>query len=193
MSAGHVALLVVGTAFGVVGIAWIVRTAGKLRKRENAPRVLWLLVVERGAVGRLGHVAGDRPAQRVGQKRLRRLHRDEVVPPQRLEDAIALDALDRVGHPQRGHDALPALGERRQHALDHLVRQQRARRVVDEHDGRVLGHLGEREPNRLRARVAAAHGGAHLRRRDFLGDEDRRLLPVGRGRDHDLVDPVRAL
>ena len=49
MSAGHVALLVVGTAFGVVGIAWIVRTARKLRKRENAPRVLWLLVVERGA------------------------------------------------------------------------------------------------------------------------------------------------
>jgi Kef-type K+ transport system membrane component KefB len=49
MSAGHVALLVVGTAFGVVGIAWVVRTARKLRRRENAPRILWLLVIERGA------------------------------------------------------------------------------------------------------------------------------------------------
>ena len=49
MSAGHVALLVVGTAFGVVGIAWIVRTARKLHRRENAPRMLWVLVVERGA------------------------------------------------------------------------------------------------------------------------------------------------
>lgn len=49
MSAGHVALLAVGTAFAVVGIAWVVRTARKLRRREDAPRVLWLLVVERGA------------------------------------------------------------------------------------------------------------------------------------------------
>lgn len=49
MSAGHVVLLVVGTAFGVVGIAWVVRTARKLRRRENPPRVLWVLVVERGA------------------------------------------------------------------------------------------------------------------------------------------------
>lgn len=49
MSAGHVVLLVVGTAFAVVGIAWIVRMARKLRRREHPPRVLWLLVVERGA------------------------------------------------------------------------------------------------------------------------------------------------
>jgi Kef-type K+ transport system membrane component KefB len=49
VSAGHVALLVVGTAFAVVGIAWIVRTAAKLRRRQDRPRVLWLLVVERGA------------------------------------------------------------------------------------------------------------------------------------------------
>jgi len=49
VSAGHVVLLAVGTAFAVVGIAWVVRTARKLRRREDAPRVLWLLVVERGA------------------------------------------------------------------------------------------------------------------------------------------------
>ncbi len=49
MSAGHVVLLVVGTGFAVVGIAWVVRTARKLRRREEAPRVLWVLVVERGA------------------------------------------------------------------------------------------------------------------------------------------------
>ena len=49
MSAGHVVLLAVGTAFAVVGIAWVVRTARKLRRRDDAPRVLWVLVVERGA------------------------------------------------------------------------------------------------------------------------------------------------
>jgi len=49
MSAGHVVLLVVGTGFAVVGIAWVVRVARKLRRRREAPRVLWLLVVERGA------------------------------------------------------------------------------------------------------------------------------------------------
>ena len=49
MSAGHVLLLLVGTAFGVVGIAWVVRTARKLLRRDDAPRVLWVLVVERGA------------------------------------------------------------------------------------------------------------------------------------------------
>lgn len=49
MSAGEVILLVVGTGFALVGIAWLVRTARKLRRREQAPRALWVLVVERGA------------------------------------------------------------------------------------------------------------------------------------------------
>lgn len=49
MSWKDVALLAVGTAFAVVGIAWVVRTGLKLRRREHAPRVLWVLVVERGA------------------------------------------------------------------------------------------------------------------------------------------------
>jgi Kef-type K+ transport system membrane component KefB len=49
MSAAHVALLVVGTGFAVVGIAWVVRVVRKLRRRPETPRVLWVLVVERGA------------------------------------------------------------------------------------------------------------------------------------------------
>lgn len=49
MSAVDVALLVVGIGFAVVGIAWLVRTARKLRRREHAPPMLWLLVVERSA------------------------------------------------------------------------------------------------------------------------------------------------
>ena len=48
--------------------------------------------------------------------------------------------------------------ERREHALDHLLGQERPRRVVDEHDRRVVGHLREREPHRLGARLAAGDG-----------------------------------
>jgi Kef-type K+ transport system membrane component KefB len=44
-----VALLAVGTGFAVVGIAWLVRTGRKLRRRKEAPRMLWVLVVERSA------------------------------------------------------------------------------------------------------------------------------------------------
>jgi Kef-type K+ transport system membrane component KefB len=49
MSWREVALLLVGTGFAVVGIAWLVRTARKLRRRPEAPRMLWVLVVERSA------------------------------------------------------------------------------------------------------------------------------------------------
>lgn len=49
MSRGDVILLVAGSAFAAVGIAWLVRTALRLRGRDDAPRALWVLVVERGA------------------------------------------------------------------------------------------------------------------------------------------------
>src|SRR5262249_59022181 len=49
MSPAHIALLVVGTGFAVVGIAWVVRVVRKLRRRPETPRMLWVLVVERGA------------------------------------------------------------------------------------------------------------------------------------------------
>jgi hypothetical protein len=48
MSAGDVVLLAVGAAFAVGGIAWLVRMALRLRRREEASPALWLLVVERG-------------------------------------------------------------------------------------------------------------------------------------------------
>jgi hypothetical protein len=48
MSAGDVALLVLAGAFAVFGLAWLVRMALFLhRRREDAPRALWFLVVER--------------------------------------------------------------------------------------------------------------------------------------------------
>ena len=49
MSRGDVVLLVAGSAFAAVGIAWLVRTALRLRRRDDVPRALWVLVVERGA------------------------------------------------------------------------------------------------------------------------------------------------
>jgi uncharacterized membrane protein len=46
---GEVSQLAVGTVFAVGGIFWLVRTARRLRRKENASRAVWLLVVERGA------------------------------------------------------------------------------------------------------------------------------------------------
>lgn len=49
MSPGDVLLLGLGTAFGIAGIAWLVRMARfLLREGDKAPRAVWLLVVERG-------------------------------------------------------------------------------------------------------------------------------------------------
>jgi hypothetical protein len=49
VSRGDVVLLVSGSVFAAVGIGWLVRTALRLRGRADAPRALWVLVVERGA------------------------------------------------------------------------------------------------------------------------------------------------
>lgn len=49
MSRGDVVLLAAGSVFAGVGIAWLVRTGLRLRRRDDAPRALWVLVVERGA------------------------------------------------------------------------------------------------------------------------------------------------
>ena len=51
MSRGDVVLLAAGSAFAAVGIAWLVRTGLRLRRRDDAPRALWVLVVARGAAG----------------------------------------------------------------------------------------------------------------------------------------------
>jgi Kef-type K+ transport system membrane component KefB len=49
VSTRDVVLLAAGSAFAVVGIAWLVRMALRLRRRDDAPRALWVLVIERGA------------------------------------------------------------------------------------------------------------------------------------------------
>ncbi len=50
MSPGDVLLLGLGAAFGIAGIAWLVRMAHFLfRQGDEAPRAVWLLVLERGA------------------------------------------------------------------------------------------------------------------------------------------------
>lgn len=48
MSPGDVVLLLIGALFAVGGLAWLVRTARRLRRNEEASPALWLLVVERG-------------------------------------------------------------------------------------------------------------------------------------------------
>ena len=134
--------------------------------------------------------ARDRAPQRVGEERLRRLHRDQVGAVERLEDAVAVDPLDGVGEGERRDDAVPALRERGQDATDDLVVDERAGGVVDEHGDSLVRNLRQREAHGLGARRAARDDGADLAGADLLGEEDRRLLPAGRSRHHDRVDPV---
>ena len=70
---------------------------------------------------------------------------------------------------------------------------QRARRVVNEHHERLLGHLGERGRDRLRPRGASGDTRDDLRRRELLGEEDRGLLPARRRGDDDRVDELAAI
>jgi hypothetical protein len=65
---GNVVLIAAAIGFAVCGIVWLVRMALVLRKEDDAPAVLWLLVFERGAawvlvglalgLSALGHSAG---------------------------------------------------------------------------------------------------------------------------------------
>ena len=98
--------------------------------------------------------------------------------------------LDGVGDGERRDDAVPALRERGEHAADDLVVDERPGGVVDEHRDGLVRDLRQREAHRLGARRAARDDGAHLAGADLLGEQDRRLLPAGRSRDHDRVDPV---
>ena len=91
-------------------------------------------------------------------KGLRRLRRDEPVAHERLDDLIAFHPLDGVGDGERRHDPVPALAERLQHALDHLLRQQRTGRVVDEHSRRLDRHLRHAQTHRFGTRRAAGDG-----------------------------------
>src|SRR5256712_3415192 len=51
--------------------------------------------------------------------------------------------------------------------------------------------LGALDPaNRVGARLAAGDAGAHLAAAELLGQQDRGLLPAGRGDQHDRIDPL---
>jgi hypothetical protein len=62
--------------------------------------------------------------------------------------------------------------------------------VHDDH-GCLVGDRGDGRPDGLGTRCASRHGAVDLSRADFLRNEDRRLLPLGRSCDDDSVDPVR--
>src|SRR5699024_2061825 len=61
--------------------------------------------------------------------------------------------------------------------------------VVDEDHRGLVGHVVDARAHRVGARLAAGDAGAHLRRADLLGEQDRRLLPLRRRDDDDRVDP----
>ena len=68
MSLGTVVLLALAIGFALCGIVWLLRMAFFLRKDDEAPVALWVLVIERGAawvlvglafgLGALGMAAG---------------------------------------------------------------------------------------------------------------------------------------
>src|SRR6266550_735345 len=62
---------------------------------------------------------------------------------------------------------------------------------MNEHDRRILWHLRQRARHRLAPRCTARHARAHLAAAEFLGEQDRGLLPAGRSGDNDEVPPVR--
>src|SRR3954468_10363783 len=133
-------------------------------------------------------------AKTVGCEGLRSLHRPETLARHRLlYAAVRADALQRVADREAGDGAVPALRERREHPLDHLVGHERARSVVDEDDKRVGRHLGKTRPHRIAPRLAARHARVHLAAALLLGDEDRRLLPARRRDEDDPVNPGTGL
>ena len=107
--------------------------------------------------------AGDAPAKHVRSERLRRLHRPQPVADDRLDDAsVAADTLQVSDDRQARHGAVPALGQRREHALDHVGRNQRPRGVVDEDTTASSGTSASPARTESRPRLAARDAGAHL-------------------------------
>ena len=131
---------------------------------DRAPRRL----DQRGVVGAVG-AAGVRGAQRRGAERLRGLHRDQLVARHGLDDALAVDALDRVGDREPG--TAPSAPSRTAAitAREERVAGERAGRVVHHDDLGVARHRGEPGAHRVGAGRAAGDRGG-----------DRRAVPARR-------------
>ena len=140
--------------------------------------------------GAVGSLARGSAAERVREEGLRRLRHDEPVAVKRLHDLVPLDALHGVRHRKHGHRTVVALGQRRDHAAEHVVAHERSSRVVHDDHGRLVGNLRERAPDRARARVGTRHHRPHLSGGELLREHDHGLLPARRGGDDDAVDPV---
>ena len=64
---------------------------------------------------------------------------------------------------------------------------------MHEHDRCLLWHLGQGRAYRFATALSAGDRPRDLAGSDFLGDEDARLLPLGRRGDDDPVDPLGGL
>src|SRR5438445_1408011 len=145
---------------------------------------------ERRAIGRRRHVARKSVAKNRGHERLRRLGDSQLRAVERLDDALAVDALDGVRDRKHGHRPVPALVQRREHARDHAVLHERPRRVVHQDDRCIVRDLPQSEPHGFAAARPAGHARAHLPAAELFREQDHRLLPAGRGSDDDCVHPV---
>src|SRR3954447_9736639 len=142
-----------------------------------------------GAVGPVG--AGQRSAQDVGDERLRRLYDEQLVTRDSLHDPLAVDALDGVRDRERRDGAIPAVGERRDDPFHDRVVEQGTGGVVHDDNRGVRRNLGDAQAHGVGAGRTTRDAGAHLAAAELLGEQDRGLLPSGRRRNDDRVDPVR--
>ena len=132
-------------------------------------------------------------AQALGNERLRRLHGDERLALECLDDVTSLDPLHRVLQREDRYRSGGALRQPVEHSLDDELRYERPRSVVDENDQRLGRDLGEPGRDRVGSRRAARYDRGDLGHDKLLGQQDRLLLPLGR-RDHDdRIDPVRGV
>ena len=147
---------------------------------------------ERGAVGRRGDVALERAPERGSEKRLRRLHGDELRRGRASRRPRSPShALDGVGERQRRDGPVLALAAAASSTRS-ITSSATSGRAASwtRTTAASSGTSATRGAHRLRARRAAGHAGDDLAGADLLGEEDRRLLPPRRHGDDDRVDPV---
>ena len=86
---------------------------------------------------------------------LRRLHGDETIARDRLHHGVVAHTLDGIDDRQRGHGRVGTSCDRADDRGEQLARCERARRVMDHDDVRVIGNACETRSHGVGAGHAA--------------------------------------
>jgi hypothetical protein len=141
----------------------------------------------------IGRVTGrarlrERVAQDVDAKRLRRLRQEDLAPRDRVDDyTFGIASLHRVGGRERGNRRAEPR-RRIDRAADEIERDERPRRVVNDHQLRAARQAGEGVGDGILAAFAAFDDRDRLRTAaQILGNAGRQLA---RQRDNDIGNPI---